>query len=208
MSARRSTRMSPTAWDGEVPAACGAPGARAPRGRGGRGEGCARLAAHGEEFELLALGPPGDPRLVPLDGGKERAGLDLLHFTERLRILHPVRPQDRAAGGGAGGDDGPHEDVRRARPLGGGFRVPGGEARRQLHPLRGGEEVGPLLRRRRGGDVRRGGGGGRAAAFGAYARRERYLDNVMPREPAATTMEIPNTARCARFRIHSPEGRI
>jgi hypothetical protein len=49
---------------------------------------------------------------------------------------------------------------------------------------------------------------GRAAAFGAYARRESHLDNVMPREPAATTMEIPKTARCTRFRIHSPEVRI
>jgi hypothetical protein len=46
------------------------------------------------------------------------------------------------------------------------------------------------------------------AAFGAYARKERYLDSVMPREPAATTIEIPNTARYAGFRIHSPEGRI
>jgi hypothetical protein len=44
--------------------------------------------------------------------------------------------------------------------------------------------------------------------MGAYERRERYLDNVMPREPAATTMEIPNTARYTGFRIHSPEGRI
>jgi hypothetical protein len=49
---------------------------------------------------------------------------------------------------------------------------------------------------------------GRASAFGAYARRERYLASVMPMEPAATTMEIPNIARCADFRIHSPEERI
>jgi hypothetical protein len=49
---------------------------------------------------------------------------------------------------------------------------------------------------------------GRVAAFGAYARRERYLVSVMPREPAATTMEIPKIARCTGFRIHSPEDRI
>ena len=49
---------------------------------------------------------------------------------------------------------------------------------------------------------------GRTVAFGAYARRERYLDSVMPREPAATTMEIPNTARYTGFRIHSPGRRI
>jgi hypothetical protein len=48
----------------------------------------------------------------------------------------------------------------------------------------------------------------RAAALGAYERRERYLDSIMPREPAATTMEIPNIARCTGFRIHSPEDRI
>jgi hypothetical protein len=53
-----------------------------------------------------------------------------------------------------------------------------------------------------------GGGAGRAAIFGEYARRERYLASVMPREPAATTMEIPKTARCTGFRIHSPEDRI
>ena len=59
------------------------------------------------------------------------------------------------------------------------------------------------------GTVRAGGAAAAcAAAFGAYARRERYLDNVMPREPAATTMEIPNTAKCTGFCIHSPEGRI
>jgi hypothetical protein len=49
---------------------------------------------------------------------------------------------------------------------------------------------------------------GRAAAFGAYARRERYLVNVMPREPAATAMETPKTAKCTGFRIHSPEDPI
>jgi len=49
---------------------------------------------------------------------------------------------------------------------------------------------------------------GRAAECGAYARRERYLANVMPREPAATTMDIPNTASCTGFRIHSPVKRI
>jgi hypothetical protein len=48
----------------------------------------------------------------------------------------------------------------------------------------------------------------RVAALGAYERRERYLDNVMPREPAATRIEIPNIARCTGFRIHSPEDRI
>jgi len=48
----------------------------------------------------------------------------------------------------------------------------------------------------------------RVAALGAYERRERYLDSVTPKEPAATTMEIPNTARCTGFRIHSPEDRI
>jgi hypothetical protein len=48
----------------------------------------------------------------------------------------------------------------------------------------------------------------RDAAMGTYERRERYLDSVMPRETAATTMEIPNTARYTGFRIHSPEGRI
>jgi hypothetical protein len=55
------------------------------------------------------------------------------------------------------------------------------------------------------GTLRTGGAAARCAAvLGAYARRERYLDRVMPREPAATTMEIPNTARCTGFRIHSP----
>jgi len=55
------------------------------------------------------------------------------------------------------------------------------------------------------GEVRSAGGAAaRAGAFGAYARMERYLDSVMPMEPAATTMEIPNTARSTGFRIHSP----
>jgi hypothetical protein len=49
---------------------------------------------------------------------------------------------------------------------------------------------------------------GRAADFGAYVRRERYLVSVMPREPATTTMETPNIAKCTGFRIHSPKDRI
>jgi hypothetical protein len=58
------------------------------------------------------------------------------------------------------------------------------------------------------GTTRSAGAAGRAATFGAYARRERYLVNVMPREPAATAMEIPKTAKCTGFRIHSPKDRI
>ena len=44
----------------------------------------------------------------------------------------------------------------------------------------------------------------RAAPPGEYARRPMYRVRVTPSETAATTMEIPNTARQTGFRISSP----
>jgi len=48
----------------------------------------------------------------------------------------------------------------------------------------------------------------RAATSGEYASRPRYLVSIVPREPAATTTDIPKIARYAGVRIRSPEKKM
>src|SRR5512143_2653681 len=204
LSARRSTLMSPGVWDGEVAAACGAPGAAT--GDGGMDARTllptGRISSISRSLPRLihALSRSTEERIAPgsTSSISRNAFGCFIPFAHRIArraagLEETIVPTRTNADRGAWEAD----FALAAGSLDGNF-MPCAGAKRLVH-CSGGFVGTP----RSAVTVE-----GRATAFGAYARRERYLDNVMPREPAATTMEIPNTTRYAGFRIHSPEERI
>src|SRR5512141_664675 len=205
LSARRSTLMSPGVWDGEVAGACGAPGVP-PGGDGGMDERVLLPTGRSSSISRSlprvshALSRSTEERTAPGSTSSfSRNALGcFIPFDHRIARLAaeledtivPTRTNAGLAAWGA-------PFAFAAGSLDGNF-IPCAGAKRLVHCSGG-----------RVGTARSAGAAeGRAAVFGAYARRERYLDSVMPREPAATTMEIPNTARYTGFCIHSPEERI
>jgi len=159
------------------------------------------------EGSRASRAPPPGEHTFPLDGGKKRPWLDSSFSGTPLAPSFPFAHRIRAAGGRLEETMVPTRTNAVRGPWDTDFAFAVGGATATSSPARG-RRGWSLLRRRSRNGTRRGSGVVRATVLGAYARRERYPASVMPMEPAATTMEIPSTARCTGFRHPLPEGRI